>query len=90
MVTKTKFWTKLTSPGIESEDEGYSTSIGLENMVGKSGIATSDLRPSGWALVGDKKIFVVTEGEFVDNDQPIKVLSVDGNRVVVRVNSIES
>ena len=90
MVTKTKFWTKLTSPGVESQDEGYSTSIGLEDMVGKSGVATSDLRPSGWALLGDRKIFVVTEGEFVDKDQSIKVLSVDGNRVVVRVNAIES
>ena len=90
MVTKTKFWTKLTSPGVESQDEGYSTSIGLEDMVGKNGIATSDLRPSGWALFGDQKIFVVTEGEFVDKDQSIKVLSVDGNRVVVRVNAIES
>jgi len=90
MVTKTKFWTKLTSPGVESQEEGYSTSIGLENMVGKSGVATSDLRPSGWALLGDRKIFVVTEGEFVDKDQSIKVLSVDGNRVVVRVNAIES
>jgi len=90
MVTKTKFWTKLTSPGVESKDEGYSTSIGLEDMVGKSGVATSDLRPSGWALLGERKIFVVTEGEFVDKDQSIKVLSVDGNRVVVRVNAIES
>ena len=90
MVTKTKFWTKLTSPGVESQDEGYSTSIGLEDMVGKIGIATSDLRPSGWALLGDRKIFVVTEGEFVDKDQSIKILSVDGNRVVVRVNAIES
>ena len=90
MVTKTKFWTKLTSPGVESQDEGYSTSIGLEDMVGKNGIATSDLRPSGWALFGDQKIFVVTEGEFVDKDQSIKVLSVDGNRVVVRVNAIKS
>jgi membrane-bound ClpP family serine protease len=31
----------------------------------------------------------VTEGEFVEKDQPVKILSVDGNRVVVRVNSKE-
>jgi membrane-bound ClpP family serine protease len=40
--------------------------------------------------LGDQKIFVVTEGEFVKKDQSIKILSVDGNRVVVRVNAIES
>ena len=89
MMTKTKFWTKLTSPGIESDDEGFNTSLGLENFIGEIGLATSDLRPSGWALVNNKKIFVVTEGEFVDKNQQIKILSVDGNRVVVRINITE-
>ena len=89
MMTKTKFWTKLTSPGIESDDEGFNTSLGLENFIGETGIATSDLRPSGWVLVNNKKIFVVTEGEFVDKNQQIKILSVDGNRVVVRINITE-
>ena len=87
MMTKTKFWIKLTSPGIESSEEGYNTSLGLENLIGETGVATSDLRPSGWVLVNNEKIFVVTEGEFVDKDQEIKILSVDGNRVVVRINN---
>ena len=43
-----------------------------------------DLRPSGWVLVNNTKIFVVTEGEFVDKDQQVTIMSVDGNRVVVR------
>ena len=87
MMTKTKFWIKLTSPGIESNEEGYNTSLGLENLIGVTGVATSDLRPSGWVLINNEKIFVVTEGEFVDKDQEIKILSVDGNRVVVRINN---
>ncbi|GIT57757.1 MAG: hypothetical protein Ct9H300mP18_11860 [Candidatus Neomarinimicrobiota bacterium] len=72
---------------IESSEEGYNTSLGLENLIGETGVATSDLRPSGWVLVNNEKIFVVTEGEFVDKDQEIKILSVDGNRVVVRINN---
>ena len=35
-------------------------------------------------MVGTEKIFVVTEGEFVENGDDVKILSVDGNRVVVR------
>ena len=87
MMTKTKFWTKLTSPGIESNEEGFNTSLGLENLIGRTGVATSDLRPSGWVIVNNEKIFVVTEGEFVDKDQQIIILSVDGNRVVVRIKN---
>ena len=81
---RTEFWKKITLPLSEKSSEGYSTSIGLEGLVGQLGIATSDLRPSGWAVVGTEKIFVVSEGEFVENGDDVKILSVDGNRVVVR------
>ena len=84
LMTKTKFWVKLTSPEIQSKEEGYNSSLGLEHLVGETGLATSDLRPSGWVLVNNAKIFVVTEGEFVDKDQQVTIMSVDGNRVVVR------
>ncbi len=83
-LTKTKFWEDLTSPGIQSKDEGYTTTLGLEESIGKEGVADTDLHPSGWVILGDKKVFVVSEGEFIDKGQPVKVLSVDGNRVVVR------
>lgn len=81
---RTDFWKKITLPFSEKSSEGYSTSIGLENIVGETGKAVSDLRPSGWATVGEQKLFVVTEGEFVANGDNVKILSVDGNRVVVR------
>jgi len=84
LMTKTKFWVKLTSPEIQSNEDGYNSSLGLEHLIGETGLATSDLRPSGWALVNNTKIFVVTEGEFVDKDQQVTIMSVDGNRVVVR------
>ncbi len=84
LMTKTKFWVKLTSPEIQSNEDGYNSSLGLEHLIGETGLATSDLRPSGWVLVNNTKIFVVTEGEFVDKDQQVTIMSVDGNRVVVR------
>ncbi len=84
MMIKTKFWVKLTSPQIQSNEEGYNSSLGLEHLIGETGLATSDLRPSGWVVVNNTKIFVVTEGEFVDKDQQVTIMSVDGNRVVVR------
>ena len=84
LLSKTKFWEKLTLQTIQKSSEGYNTSIGLESFVGKLGFATSDLRPSGWAEFESKKLFVVTEGEFVDRKEKVQILSVDGNRIVVR------
>ena len=81
---KTEFWKKITLPLSEKSSEGYSTSLGLEGLVDKVGAAAADLRPSGWALIDEKKLFVVSEGEFIDNGGKVKILSVDGNRIVVR------
>jgi membrane-bound serine protease (ClpP class) len=84
VMTKTKFWEKLTAPGMESKSEGYSSSIGLENLKGYIGVADTDLRPSGWIVVQEHRIFVITEGTFINKGDPVKILSVDGNRVLVR------
>ena len=52
-------------------------------LVGKEGHALTPLRPAGTAQVGEARLDVVTEGKFVDAGQPVKVLRVDGNIVVV-------
>lgn len=83
-MTKTEFWKKLTSPEVQKKDKGYNSSIGLEDLIEKHGVADTDLRPSGWVNVGDQRIFVVTEGSYIDQNDNVIILSVDGNRVVVR------
>ncbi|HIA85081.1 MAG TPA: nodulation protein NfeD, partial [Candidatus Marinimicrobia bacterium] len=89
LMTKTVFWQKLTSPAVEKTEEGYSTSVGWENLVHAEGVSQTDLRPAGWVIIDGKRIFVVSEGDFIEKDSKVKVLSVDGNRVVVRKLNLE-
>jgi membrane-bound serine protease (ClpP class) len=84
LMTRTRFWSRLTSPTTESAAAGYHVSIGLEELVGSNGTAVTDLRPSGWIITGEQRIFVVSEGAFITKGSPVKILSVEGNRVVVR------
>jgi membrane-bound serine protease (ClpP class) len=42
------------------------------------------LRPAGKAQIGDELIDVVSEGPFISAGRKIEVLTVSGNRVVVR------
>ena len=49
-----------------------------------TGVAITQLRPSGMALINGKRVDVVTEGTLVDRGAPIKVVAVEGLRVVVR------
>jgi membrane-bound serine protease (ClpP class) len=47
-------------------------------------VAQSNLRPSGLALIDGKRIDVVTEGPMIERGTPVKVVAVEGMRVVVR------
>lgn len=51
--------------------------------IGAEGIAKSMLRPSGNAQFGDFLVDVVTRGEFVERSSPLRVLAVEGARIVV-------
>ena len=62
--------------GVESKD--------LIPLIGKAGETKSDLRPAGIAMVDDQRIDVVSDGGFIEKGEAIKVIAVDGPRVVVK------
>jgi len=53
-------------------------------LLNKVGAALTPLRPSGTALIDGHRVDVVTEGGMIDPKTPIKVVAVEGMRVVVR------
>ncbi len=64
---------------------------GKPELLEKTGTAYTNLRPSGTALINGRRVDVVTEGDMVERGTLIKVIQVEGLRVVVRrVNLSES
>jgi membrane-bound serine protease (ClpP class) len=50
----------------------------------KEGVAKTDLRPAGVVLVDGQRVDVVTEGAMIEVGARVKVVAVEGNRIVVR------
>ena len=59
-----------------------SKTIGVN--IGELGEVVSRLRPTGKAKFGDAIVDVVAEAEFLDAGTPVKIITIRGNRVVVR------
>jgi membrane-bound serine protease (ClpP class) len=57
--------------------------VNLELHPGDTGIAATTLRPSGKATFGGEQHDVVTAGDFIPAGTGVRVVSVDGMRVVV-------
>lgn len=53
-------------------------------LVNSTGVTITQLRPSGTAFINGKRTDVVTEGGLIDCGASIKVVAVEGLRVVVR------
>ncbi|HEX3044303.1 MAG TPA: NfeD family protein [Bacillota bacterium] len=66
------------------KEDGYNGTEDLTDFLGKSGTALTVLRPAGTADVDGVKLDVVTEAEFLPKGTKVKVVKVEGRRVVVR------
>jgi membrane-bound serine protease (ClpP class) len=51
--------------------------------IGDSGIAMTLLRPSGKVKIKNQIFDVVAEGEFIKKGSPVKIIGIQGNRVIV-------
>jgi membrane-bound serine protease (ClpP class) len=52
-------------------------------LVGKEGTTVTALRPAGAAEIEGRRLDVVTDGVFVEAGRPVRVVSVEGARIVV-------
>lgn len=54
------------------------------DLIGRHGITVTPLRPIGRVRFGRDEVDVITEGEYIDSNQEVEVMTVEGARVVVR------
>lgn len=76
-------WLILTPPGEDPEAESEPPSA-AEALLGQVGTTTSQLGLAGTARFGALRIGVIVEGEFLPAGTPVRVVEVEGTRVVVK------
>jgi membrane-bound serine protease (ClpP class) len=64
--------------------DGYIAATPRHDLVGQDGIAVTDLRPAGTAQIGQERVDVVTEGEYVAQGRAVRVVRSEGYRHIVR------
>jgi membrane-bound serine protease (ClpP class) len=79
-----KLWHRLTLKEVQKNDGGYTSSDDWSSLVDKEGVVLTFLRPAGTVDIEGRVYDVVSEGRFVEPNARIRVLSVHGNRILVR------
>ncbi len=57
--------------------------VDYQHLLGQSGTTITPLRPAGKARFGEDVLAVVSEGSAISEGEPIRVIEVYGNRIVV-------
>jgi membrane-bound serine protease (ClpP class) len=86
---KTKIFDRLmlktAITGTAGKDEESPVSSNYNALIGKIGIASTTLRPSGFVEIDGEVYDADANGVFVDKGRGVKVTQVRGNRVIVRL-----
>lgn len=81
---RSKVWSQIVLQYAETRERGYVGPTDYSHLVGKPGKTITPLRPAGTAEIDGQRIDVVSEGSFIANSQAVKVVKVEGSRVIVR------
>lgn len=69
---------------LESTDGYDSADPQLKELVGVEGVTLTPLHPTGLARLSGRRLSVVSRGEPVEAEVRVKVIEVEGNRIVVK------
>ena len=83
IAVKMGFWNRMTLKTSLTTANGYVAPPERSNLLGREGKTLTPLRPAGTAEVAGQRVDVVTEGEFIEAGTWVKVVKVEGPRVVV-------
>jgi len=79
-----RLWAKMVLKESEDSGAGFSSSDDYSSYLGREGVVVSQLRPAGIMEIEGIQIDVVSEGKYIELGAKVKVVSVNGNRIVVR------
>ena len=69
----------------ENNEAGYRSAEDMQVFLGKEGETTTVCRPTGMAEFDGVKLNVVSDGEFLPAGTRVRIVQVEGSRIVVRV-----
>ncbi len=86
MFPKTFVGKKLILGDAQDQQRGFTSYSGEQyrGLAGKQGTALTMLRPSGMVMIDDRKYSVVTGGDLIEKGSRVRVVKVEGSRIVVR------
>ena len=84
-----RLWGKIFLGEKQNIDSGFvAPKADYIKFLGKTGTALTLMRPAGSAIIDEERVDVVSEGSFIERGATVKVIAVEGSRIIVRKEEI--
>lgn len=82
---KTSPFQRFALGTVMSTEDGYHSAgdEDFQSFLGKTGVALTPLRPAGTVKIDNKRLDVVSVGDFIAQNTPVKVFEVEGSKISV-------
>lgn len=68
----------------DQDQEGFVASSFNKELIGKTGTAITDLKPSGHVRIEGERAQAVSQSSYIKKGEPVKAISGEGARLIVR------
>ena len=75
-----RLFKKIILTDSTNTENGYVSNRNRIELIGKEGVTLTALEPSGTIVIGDERIDVVSEGDFILKDKAVMVVKAEGSR----------
>lgn len=79
-----QFFKRIILTDSTDTKSGYVSTANRPELIGQSAFTATELRPSGTIIFGDERIDAVSEGRYIGRGKNVKIIKVEGSRIVVR------
>lgn len=86
MLSKGKFHSPIILKDEQNKDKGYIGTSDLNYLLGKKGIAVSDLRPTGTGDFDGVELDVISQGKYISKGTKLVIFKVEGSKLIVKVD----
>lgn len=77
-------WNRIALGTSETVEMGYIAPADRSHFLGKTGVARSYCRPAGIVEIDGERVDAVSEGGYIEKGAQVKVMKIEGNRLIVR------
>lgn len=81
---KNKHFSRIVLNTKLDKNRGFTSFDNHEKYIGQTGTVVTPLRPSGTISINGQLLDVISEGQFIEKEELVKISRIEGMRIVVR------